>query len=165
MIHVLLVDDDAELRTLWAWAHAVGLSARETRVVEAVSKVHLRSQVDDPWLRRQLTPNYRIGCKRVLLSSDYYPALQQPNCKLITWPIVRLSEGGVQTAEGVEHQVDCVVFATAHGMPRREPAIMNAAGMQQAEMRHSAPRANVDKRREKAKRKLAKEARKRNKKK
>jgi len=83
-----------------------------TRVAERIALSHLHHQVKDPWLRRQLTPNYRIGCKRVLLSSDYYPALQQPNCKLITWPIVRLSKGGVQTAEGVLHQADCVVFAT-----------------------------------------------------
>jgi cation diffusion facilitator CzcD-associated flavoprotein CzcO len=74
--------------------------------------MHLELQVKDPWLRRQLTPNYRIGCKRVLLSNDYYPALQSPNCKLITWPIVSLSERGVRTAEGVEHLADCVVFAT-----------------------------------------------------
>ena len=66
----------------------------------------------DPWLRRQLTPNHRIGCKRILLSNTYYPALQKPNCKLITWPIVKLTERGVLTAEGVEHQADCVVFAT-----------------------------------------------------
>ncbi|MBK6809678.1 MAG: NAD(P)/FAD-dependent oxidoreductase [Sandaracinaceae bacterium] len=83
-----------------------------TRVAEGIASAHLRRQVQDPWLRRQLTPNFRIGCKRVLLSSDYYPALQQPNCKLITWPIVRIGEHGVHTAEGVEHQVDCVVFAT-----------------------------------------------------
>ena len=99
------------------WGHestalAVIWTSPLTRVAEGIALAHLHQQVKDPWLRRQLTPNYRIGCKRVLLSSDYYPALQQPNCKLITWPIVRLSEGGVQTAEGVEHQVDCVVFAT-----------------------------------------------------
>lgn len=83
-----------------------------TRVAERIALAHLHHQVKDPWLRRQLTPNYRIGCKRVLLTNDYYPALQQPNCKLITWPIVRLGEQGVHTAEGVLHQADCVVFAT-----------------------------------------------------
>ncbi|MCB9659555.1 MAG: NAD(P)/FAD-dependent oxidoreductase [Sandaracinaceae bacterium] len=83
-----------------------------THVTERVARQHLQRQVKDPWLRRQLTPNYRIGCKRVLLSNDYYPALQRPNCKLVTWPIVSLSERGVRTAEGIEHQVDCVVFAT-----------------------------------------------------
>jgi cation diffusion facilitator CzcD-associated flavoprotein CzcO len=83
-----------------------------TRVAERISRLHLRRQVKDRWLRRQLTPNFRIGCKRVLLSSDYYPALQQDNCKLITWPIATLSPKGIRTVEGIEHQFDCIVFAT-----------------------------------------------------
>lgn len=83
-----------------------------TAVVERVSRAHLEHQVRDPWLRRQLTPDFRIGCKRVLASSDYYPALQKENCKLITWPIATISPQGIRTAEGIEHQVDCIVFAT-----------------------------------------------------
>ncbi|MES2720572.1 MAG: NAD(P)/FAD-dependent oxidoreductase [Pseudomonadota bacterium] len=83
-----------------------------TRVVERISAAFLKQQVSDPWLRRQLTPDFRIGCKRVLMSSEYYPALQQPNCKLITWPIATISPKGIRTAEGIEHQVDCIVFAT-----------------------------------------------------
>jgi cation diffusion facilitator CzcD-associated flavoprotein CzcO len=46
------------------------------------------------------------------MSSDYYPALQADNCKLITWPIATLSPAGIRTSEGIEHQVDCIVFAT-----------------------------------------------------
>jgi cation diffusion facilitator CzcD-associated flavoprotein CzcO len=107
----------AAVRKALFWVHesmALGViwSSPLTRLTELVAEAHLRSQVKDSWLRRQLTPNHRIGCKRILLSNTYYPALQQPNCKLITWPIVRLTERGVLTAEGVEHQVDCVVFAT-----------------------------------------------------
>ena len=83
-----------------------------TSVAERVAKIHLHNQVKDRWLRRQLTPDFRIGCKRVLMTNDYYPALQQSNCKLITWPIVRMSEAGIRTVEGIEHQFDCVVFAT-----------------------------------------------------
>ncbi|MCH8498844.1 MAG: NAD(P)/FAD-dependent oxidoreductase [Marinobacter sp.] len=83
-----------------------------TRLAERIGRWHLRTQVKDRWLRRQLMPDYRIGCKRILVSNDYYPALQQPNCKLITWPIDRLSAQGVRTVEGVEHQFDCIVFAT-----------------------------------------------------
>ncbi|MGB3707658.1 flavin-containing monooxygenase [Gordonia sp. (in: high G+C Gram-positive bacteria)] len=104
-------------RTAWFWGHesvALGVvwDTPATRIVEAVSRAHLRRQVSDPWLRRQLTPDFAAGCKRLLMSSDYYPALQKPNCKLITWPIVRIAPKGVRTAEGVEHQVDCIVFAT-----------------------------------------------------
>lgn len=83
-----------------------------TDVVERVARAHLHKQVRDPWLRRQLTPEYRIGCKRVLMSNDYYPALQHRSCKLITWPIATLSPKGIRAVEGIEHQVDCIVFAT-----------------------------------------------------
>jgi cation diffusion facilitator CzcD-associated flavoprotein CzcO len=50
----------------------------------------------------------------MLMSSDYYPALQQDNCKLITWPIATLSEQGIRTSDGVEHGVDAIVFATGY---------------------------------------------------
>ncbi|WP_306361503.1 NAD(P)/FAD-dependent oxidoreductase [Nocardia sp. CC227C] len=104
-------------RDAWFWGHesvALGVvwNSPLTRVVESVARLHLRGQVRDPWLRRQLTPDFRAGCKRLLISNDYYPALQRENCKLITWPIARLCEHGIRTAEGIEHRFDCIVFAT-----------------------------------------------------
>ena len=104
-------------RALWFWGHesvALGVvwNTPLTRVVEAVSKLHLRMQVRDPWLRRQLTPDFAAGCKRLLMTSDYYPALQRDNCTLVTWPIARLAPQGIRTVEGVEHRFDCIVFAT-----------------------------------------------------
>ncbi|WP_067699548.1 flavin-containing monooxygenase [Nocardia jejuensis] len=104
-------------REAWFWGHesvALGVVWKSplTRVVESVATLHMRNQVSDPWLRRQLTPDFRAGCKRLLISNDYYPALQRENCKLITWPIARLSERGIRTAEGIEHQFDAIVFAT-----------------------------------------------------
>ena len=95
-----------------AAAAAVIWDTPATRVVESIAKRYLKKTVKDPWLRRQLTPDFRIGCKRVLMTSDYYPALQKDNCELITWPIAALSEKGIRTAEGLEHAVDCIVFAT-----------------------------------------------------
>jgi cation diffusion facilitator CzcD-associated flavoprotein CzcO len=83
-----------------------------TKLLERMARAHLHRQVKDDWLRRELTPDFTIGCKRVLMTSDYYPALQEPNCKLITYPIDRISEHGIRTAEGIEHQFDCIVFAT-----------------------------------------------------
>ncbi|MGI8679959.1 MAG: flavin-containing monooxygenase [Jatrophihabitans sp.] len=85
-----------------------------TTLVQKIGLAHLRATVKDPWLRRQLTPDFRAGCKRMLMSSDYYPALQRPNCKLISWPIATLSPNGVRTSDGVEHDVDCIVFATGY---------------------------------------------------
>ena len=105
------------MRNLLYWSHesmalAVIWNSPLTRVAERLAKLHLRRQVKDRWLRRQLTPDFTIGCKRVLISNDYYPALQKDNAKLITWPIARISETGIRTVEGIEHQVDCIVFAT-----------------------------------------------------
>ncbi|MBM7241777.1 NAD(P)/FAD-dependent oxidoreductase [Rhodococcus fascians] len=104
-------------RSLWFWGHesvALGVVWKTplTRIVELVGRAHLRQQVRDPWLRRQLTPRFRAGCKRLLMTSDYYPALQKPNCTLVTWPIATLSPRGIRTVEGVEHQFDAIVFAT-----------------------------------------------------
>ncbi|HTK63646.1 MAG TPA: NAD(P)/FAD-dependent oxidoreductase [Pseudonocardia sp.] len=87
-----------------------------TTLIQRIAAAHLRLQVKDPWLRRQLTPDFRAGCKRMLMSSDYYPALQRPNCKLITWPIARISQDGIRTSDAVEHRVDCIVFATGYNV-------------------------------------------------
>jgi cation diffusion facilitator CzcD-associated flavoprotein CzcO len=105
------------MRSAWYWGHesvALGVvwDSPFTRLVEAVSLANLRRQVKDPWLRRQLRPDFSAGCKRLLMSSDYYPALQADNCKLVTWPIARLSPQGIRTVEGIEHRFDCIVFAT-----------------------------------------------------
>ena len=99
------------------WVHesmALGMvwSTPLTRIIEQIAGAHLRRQVRDPWLRRQLTPDFRAGCKRMLVSNDYYPALQQPNTKLITWPIATISPDGIRTSDGIERQFDAIVFAT-----------------------------------------------------
>lgn len=105
------------MRSAWFWGHesvALGVvwDTPFTRLVEAVSRANLRAQVKDPWLRRQLTPDFSAGCKRLLMTSDYYPALQADNCTLVTWPIARLAPKGIRTVEGIEHQFDAIVFAT-----------------------------------------------------
>lgn len=82
------------------------------KVPEAISRRHLKTQVPDPELRRKLTPNYKIGCKRILISNDFYPALSAPNADVVTEKIERITAKGVVTADGVEHEVDTIVFAT-----------------------------------------------------
>ncbi len=101
------------------WGHEVTATAMVwdtplTGLVARLGKAHLRRAVKDPWLRRQLTPDFRPGCKRMLVSSDYYPALQRDNCKLIDWPIATVSPVGIRTSDGVEHHLDCIVFATGY---------------------------------------------------
>lgn len=73
---------------------------------------HLEAQVADPALRAKLTPDYPVGCKRVLITDDFYPALQRPNVSLVTERIARITPTGVVTTDGVEHAVDILVFAT-----------------------------------------------------
>ena len=80
--------------------------------MEALASRHLHHQVRDPELRRRLTPDFRPGCKRVLLSDDWYPALQEPNVDLVTEKIVEVRPHAVVTADGVQHEVDAIVFGT-----------------------------------------------------
>lgn len=101
------------------WGHEASATALVwdtplSALVAQLGKVHLRLAVKDPWLRRQLTPDFTPGCKRMLLSSDYYPALQRDNCKLIDWPIATLSPAGIRTCDGIEHHLDAIVFATGY---------------------------------------------------
>ncbi|PBA28896.1 NAD(P)/FAD-dependent oxidoreductase [Mycobacterium intracellulare] len=108
---------ESAARQAWFWAHeimAVGIvwDTPVTTAIQWAAKANLRRQVKNSWMRRQLTPDFRPGCKRMLMTSDYYPALQRDNCKLITWPIATISPNGIRTADAIEHEVDCIVFAT-----------------------------------------------------
>jgi cation diffusion facilitator CzcD-associated flavoprotein CzcO len=79
---------------------------------ERLARRHLEAQVRDPLLRAKLTPDYPIGCKRILTSDDYYPALQRANVSLETAPIERIAREGVVTRDGVLHPADVLVWAT-----------------------------------------------------
>lgn len=72
----------------------------------------MRHQVRDPRLRRALTPGYRLGCKRILVSDDYYPALTRDDVDLVTEPVVAVTPSGVTTADGTEHPLDVLVCST-----------------------------------------------------
>jgi cation diffusion facilitator CzcD-associated flavoprotein CzcO len=74
--------------------------------------LHLSRQVKDPQLRRELRPPYPLGCKRIIYSNDFYPALTQPNVELVTDPIMRITPSGLVTADGVERPLDVLVCAT-----------------------------------------------------
>lgn len=88
---------------------------RKPRLLKALEPLALRfmaKQVRDPALREALTPQYRMGCKRILLASDFYPALQRRNARLVTSRIERVVEDGVVTADGEHHPLDVLVLAT-----------------------------------------------------
>ncbi|MEV5408094.1 NAD(P)/FAD-dependent oxidoreductase [Thermopolyspora sp. NPDC052614] len=73
---------------------------------------YLERQVPDPRLRARLTPGYGIGCKRILLSSVYYPALQRDNVELVTDRVTEIRERSILDAGGREHEVDVIVYGT-----------------------------------------------------
>lgn len=79
----------------------------------------LRRQVRDPELRRRLTPDYAIGCKRILLSNDYFPALSQANTRLVTSAIREIDEEALITADGQRHPLDVLILGT--GFKARMP--------------------------------------------
>jgi cation diffusion facilitator CzcD-associated flavoprotein CzcO len=85
---------------------------RLMKVAEWVARAHIRRQVKDPELRRKVTPDYTIGCKRILISNDYYPSLNRLNVNVLTDGLERVTEGGVVTRDGVERPVDAIVFGT-----------------------------------------------------
>jgi cation diffusion facilitator CzcD-associated flavoprotein CzcO len=82
------------------------------RLGQALARGHLRRSIPDPQLRAKLTPSYTMGCKRVLLSSNYYPALIRSNVDVVTEPIREVQRDGVVTRDGVRHEVDTIIFGT-----------------------------------------------------
>jgi cation diffusion facilitator CzcD-associated flavoprotein CzcO len=82
------------------------------------ARANLRMQVPDPVLRARLTPDYSIGCKRILLSSDWYPALTRPNVEVVSAPIARAYEQGLELADGSTREMDVIIFGT--GFQTRE---------------------------------------------
>ena len=79
---------------------------------EAVGRWLLRHQVKDPALRAKLTPDYRIGCKRIVFANDYFPALAQPNADVITDPIREVVADGIVTADGTHRRYDTILLGT-----------------------------------------------------
>lgn len=83
-----------------------------TAVAQWAARRHIEQHVDDPALREALTPSYRIGCKRVLLANNYYPALTKENVEVVTAGIERITAKGVRTVDGVEREVDAIIYGT-----------------------------------------------------
>ena len=90
----------------------LGFLSGHITIGERIARRHLERQVPDPVLRAKLTPRYRMGCKRVLLSSDYYPALSKPNVEVITEGISAVRPHSVVTPSGEEREVDTIIFGT-----------------------------------------------------
>ena len=72
----------------------------------------------DPVLREKLRPNYRAGCKRLVMSENFYDAIQRPNAKLVTEKIERIEKSGVRTRDGKLHELDVLILATGFRVDR-----------------------------------------------
>jgi cation diffusion facilitator CzcD-associated flavoprotein CzcO len=79
-----------------------------------ISTWNLRRQVRDPRLREELTPTFQFGCKRVLVSDDYWATLERDDVELVTEPIEAIERCGVRTKDGTLHEADAIILATGY---------------------------------------------------
>ncbi|HEX3595707.1 MAG TPA: NAD(P)/FAD-dependent oxidoreductase, partial [Polyangiaceae bacterium] len=91
---------------------AFSTGSRLSAFFERQARRYMEEQIADPELREKLTPTYPPGCKRILISNDYLPALQRPNVEVITQPIERVTRDGIVTRDGCFTPVDTLVLAT-----------------------------------------------------
>jgi cation diffusion facilitator CzcD-associated flavoprotein CzcO len=128
--------------------HELGAAAMTSkpwllRLFRAIGRRQINRAIKDPELRREVTPTDEVGCKRVMVTDDWYPTLTQPNVSLVTERIESVSAGGVRTVDGLEHAADVLVFATGfatHGFvaPMK---VVGAAGRTLEEEWAEVPRA------------------------
>jgi cation diffusion facilitator CzcD-associated flavoprotein CzcO len=84
----------------------------ELGLVEKLASSHMKKAIKDPELRAKLTPDYRIGCKRILLSNSYYPALARPDVDVVASGLKEVRGNTLVAADGTETEVDAVIFGT-----------------------------------------------------
>jgi cation diffusion facilitator CzcD-associated flavoprotein CzcO len=109
-------------RFVFEYTESLTLAIRHPRTVGRVAGARsarfMRSQLQDPAVRAKAWPDYTFGCKRILFSSHFLPALQRPNIELVTDAIARIEPNGIRTAasspeqDGALREVDCLIWAT-----------------------------------------------------
>jgi cation diffusion facilitator CzcD-associated flavoprotein CzcO len=82
------------------------------KLLERIPMMHMNKQIKDPELRKKLTPDYSIGCKRILPTDEWYPALAQPNVEVITGGLTEVRPHSVVAEDGTEREVDTIIFGT-----------------------------------------------------
>jgi cation diffusion facilitator CzcD-associated flavoprotein CzcO len=103
------------LSTLFAQGFSnavVDAASPQMKAIEEACRANLESSITDPVLREQLRPSYRAACKRLIISPDFYQAIQKPNAELVTEGIERVERGGVRTRDGRLIELDVLVLAT-----------------------------------------------------
>lgn len=81
-------------------------------LMDTISRRYLKNSIKDPELRKKLTPDYKVGCKRVVVSTSFYDAIQQDNATLTTEGIDKIVAEGIVTKDGMLHEADVIVFST-----------------------------------------------------
>jgi cation diffusion facilitator CzcD-associated flavoprotein CzcO len=124
----------------------VQLAQRRPRVMQRIQKLillHMHRQVKDPELRRVLTPKFTLGCKRMLLSNTYYRSLTQPNATVVPHAVTEVREHSVVGADGVEREVDTIIFGTGFHVtdPPIAERVRGADGRSIADTWRGSPRA------------------------
>ncbi|MDN5937692.1 MAG: NAD(P)/FAD-dependent oxidoreductase [Salinisphaera sp.] len=89
----------------------VGDEERLQKIADACRE-HLETKVRDPEMRARLTPDYKVACKRLVMSEHFYDAIQRPNAELVTNGIECIESQGIRTTDGVLHELDVLVYAT-----------------------------------------------------
>ena len=122
------------LKAFWRYESGIPRrsSERLTREAETTFLRHLERELPDERLRARLTPTYRLGCKRVLMSNDWYPMFRMSNVELVDTPVVRIDGAGFVTKDGVHRDVDVIILntgfkTTEYVMPTR---IVGANGVE-----------------------------------
>lgn len=112
------------------------------RVVQMQAVRHMHASIKDPALRQKLTPRYTMGCKRILVSDDYYPALSQPNVVVVPSELERITGHGVVGSDGIERNVDVIIFGTGFQVqdPPYSHYIYGRAGKSLADVWQGSPR-------------------------
>ena len=111
----VMADVRAEIARTFVDGFANVVGDADSPVLKAIHTTcenNLEDSVRDPELREQLRPNYRAACKRLIMSENFYDAIQRPNAKLVTERIERIEKSGVRTSEGKLHELDVLIFAT-----------------------------------------------------
>ncbi len=125
----------------------VGLVKRPRlmKLMERVARKHMELQIDDPALRERVRPDYTIGCKRILPSNRWYPALGKPNVELVTEGVREVRARSIVAADGSEREVDAIVFGTGFQVTDIPAAhrIRGRGGRLLDDLWHGSPRAHL----------------------
>ncbi|MGQ0529238.1 MAG: flavin-containing monooxygenase [Panacagrimonas sp.] len=98
----------------WMESRVLGLAVdpRAMKLAEAWAKLYIKRSIRNPELRKKVTPDYTLGCKRILMSDEYYPALTRDNVEVITPGIQQVKAHSVITEDGIERPADAIIFGT-----------------------------------------------------